>query len=79
MSPILAQTLYNRGLTDPDEAYDFLHADDPASGSLLTLPGKKPSVDRGLARIRSAIKRKELICVYGDFDADGVTSTVLLI
>ncbi len=79
MSLMLAQILYNRGLIDPDEAYDFIHADDPTSGSLLTLPGKKPSIDKGLARIRSAIKRKELICVYGDFDADGVTSTVLLI
>ncbi len=79
MSPVVAQILYNRGLTDADEARDFLYADDPGSGSLLAMKGKHLSVDKAIARIRAAIKRKELIVVYGDFDADGVTSTVLLV
>ncbi|MBK9750511.1 MAG: single-stranded-DNA-specific exonuclease RecJ [Chloroflexi bacterium] len=79
MSPIVAQVLYNRGLTDPADAYRFLHADDLSSGSLLTLKGKRPSIDRALARIRQAIRANEQIIVYGDFDADGVTSTALLV
>src|SRR4051812_32063062 len=79
MSPILAHVLYNRGLLEPDQALDFLNADKLASGSFLAMKGKHSSIDRALARIRSAIKRKELIVVYGDFDADGVTSTVLLV
>ena len=79
MSPILAQVLYNRGLVEPDQATDFLSADDLFSGSFLAMKGKKLSIDRALARIRTAIKRKELVVVYGDFDADGVTSTVLLV
>ncbi|MEP7293162.1 MAG: DHH family phosphoesterase, partial [Chloroflexota bacterium] len=79
MSPILAQVLYNRGLTDPLDAHEFLNADDLSGGSLLAIKGKKLSIDRALARIRAAIKRSELIVVYGDFDADGVTSTTLLV
>ncbi len=79
MSPVLAQILYNRGLTDPAEAAAFLDATDLSAGSLLAIKGKRTSIDKALARIRSAIKRRELIVVYGDFDADGVTSTVLLV
>ncbi len=80
MSPVLAQILYNRGFTDPEDAYRFLNADDIASGHLLTLKrGRDASIDRALSRIRQAISRKELIVVYGDFDADGVTSTALLV
>ena len=79
MSPTLAQILYNRGFTDPDAAYNFLHADDPSVGAVLSYKGKKPPIDKALARIRQAIRGREPIIVYGDFDADGVTSTALLV
>ncbi len=80
MSAILAQVLYNRGFTDPQDAARFLRADDLQSGALLKLKrSKSAQIDRAVARIRSAISRKELIIVYGDFDADGVTSTALLV
>ncbi|MCC6801652.1 MAG: single-stranded-DNA-specific exonuclease RecJ [Anaerolineae bacterium] len=80
ISPVLAQVLFNRGMTDPAEAHDFLFADDLAKGSLLAI--KRPqnsAIDRALTRIRTAIKLREQIVVYGDFDADGVTSTTLLV
>lgn len=76
---MLAQVLYNRGLTDPVRAYDFLNADDLSAGSFLAIKGRKTHIDKALSRIRAAIKRKELVVVYGDFDADGVTSTTLLV
>lgn len=79
MSPVIAQILFNRGLTDPTDAYNFLYADDISSGSFLALKGKRQSIDRALARVRQAIRLGEPIAVYGDFDADGVTSTVLLV
>lgn len=79
MSPVIAQILYNRGLTDPDEARDFLYADDLSSGSLLAMKGRNAAIHTAISRIRKAIKLKERIVVYGDFDADGVTSTVLLV
>ncbi len=78
ISPTLAHILYARGLTDPAEALRFLHADDPAVGSILGFRGKRHSIDRALSRIRQAIRAREPIAVYGDFDADGVTSTALL-
>jgi single-stranded-DNA-specific exonuclease len=79
MSPLVAQVLYNRGFTEPERAYNFLYANDPSSGQLLSFKGKKQPIDNALARIRRAIKSGEPIVVYGDFDADGVTSTALLV
>jgi single-stranded-DNA-specific exonuclease len=79
MSTTIAQILYNRGFTDPDAAYNFLYADDPTVGAVLSYKGKKPPIDKALARIRQAIRGREPIVVYGDFDADGVTSTALLV
>ena len=35
-------------------------------------------MDKAVRRIKTALERCELICVYGDYDADGVTSTSLL-
>jgi single-stranded-DNA-specific exonuclease len=74
MTPILAQVLYNRGFTDPDQAYRFLLAKN-VGGNCFSLKGMNKTV----ARLRQAIKQQEPIIVYGDFDADGVTSTVLLV
>jgi single-stranded-DNA-specific exonuclease len=80
MSSTLAQTLYNRGYTDPAEARRFLDADDPGVGRLLALSSKSNTpIVRALQRIRQAIRQGEKIVVYGDFDADGVTSTALML
>lgn len=80
INPILAQILYNHGLTDPAEAHSFLYADDLTKGSLLaTRRPQNSAIDRALTRVRAAIKQQEQIVVYGDFDADGVTSTTLLV
>lgn len=72
--PVLAQVLYNRNLRTPADIQSFLErryleSDDPF---LLT------DMDKAVGRIRQAIEADEMIVIYGDFDADGVTSTVLL-
>lgn len=72
--PVLAQVLYNRGQDTPERARMFLEGSDDALHSPFLMRGMAEAV----ARIRQAIKRGELIAVYGDFDADGVTSTALL-
>lgn len=72
--PILAQTLYNRGFVDPLEAERFLHAEDEQTNPFLM-----KGMNAAVARIRQAIRKRELIVVYGDFDADGVTATALMI
>lgn len=73
--PIMLQVLYNRGLTDERHIQAFLdglylEAVDPF---LLT------DMDKAIERISQAVARDENIVVYGDFDADGVTATVLLV
>ncbi|MCS7179330.1 MAG: single-stranded-DNA-specific exonuclease RecJ [Anaerolineae bacterium] len=74
LHPLVVQILYNRGLTDPEAARAFLERragpDNP-----FVLRG----MHRAVARIRQAVRQKEPIAVYGDFDADGVTATALLV
>lgn len=72
--PIIAHVLYNRGIRTPEEAHAFL---DPvlATGETASLLNEfRPAVDR-LAR---ALEAGETIAIYGDFDADGVTSAAIL-
>lgn len=72
--PVLRQVLYNRGITSAAEAQAFLE------GRYLgkTDPFLLADMDTAVARIQRAIENDETIYVYGDFDADGVTATVLL-
>jgi single-stranded-DNA-specific exonuclease len=74
MSPVLAQVLFNRGYRDPKQAAHFLHDREWRDRPLDTYAGMRPAVNR----IRQAILNKEPMVVYGDFDADGVTSTTLM-
>src|SRR5256886_2116428 len=74
IAPIVAKLLCQRGLTDPDLAARFLkpsldHLHDP-----LALADMRVAVDR----IMAAIARKERIAIHGDYDVDGITSTVIL-
>ncbi len=75
MHPLLAQVLYNRGLHTAAEANAFLSGEDASAVNPYKLAGMAPAVHRILRAIRSG----ETICVYGDFDVDGVSSTVLLV
>jgi single-stranded-DNA-specific exonuclease len=74
MSPVMAQTLYNRGFHEPESAYRFLYTKDCSHS-----PFDLTDMQKAVARIRQAIRAKERIVVYGDFDADGVTSTTLMV
>ena len=72
--PLIAQLLYNRGLTEPSRFEPFLTGDKRLSGSPLLLP----DMPQAIARIYQALLSGENIAVYGDFDADGITATALL-
>ncbi len=74
MGAVLAQVLYNRGFTNAPEAERFLNADDELSN-----PFQMKGINQAVARIRQAVKLREPIIIYGDFDADGVTSTTLMV
>ncbi|HEX4347032.1 MAG TPA: single-stranded-DNA-specific exonuclease RecJ [Vicinamibacterales bacterium] len=74
LAPIVARLLCQRGLSDPEEASRFLnpsldHLHDP-----YLLAGMQPAVER----IKAAIARHERIAIHGDYDVDGITSTVIL-
>ncbi|MFN2189485.1 MAG: single-stranded-DNA-specific exonuclease RecJ [Candidatus Promineifilaceae bacterium] len=72
--PVLLQVLFNRGITRPGDISDFLNR-----RYLDTNPFDLADMDKAVARINKAIESDEQIVVYGDFDADGVTATVLLV
>ena len=73
--PVLRQILYNRGYTTSDAARQFLMAEAPEN----TDPFKISGVSEAVKRIETAIQNQEQIAIYGDYDADGVTATALLV
>ena len=74
VSPVLAQLLAVRGITHPDQVRQFL--DLKMTG--LRPPNELPGVPGAVDLILEAIDRKKKITIYGDYDADGMTSTAIL-
>ncbi|HEY2152477.1 MAG TPA: single-stranded-DNA-specific exonuclease RecJ [Vicinamibacterales bacterium] len=74
LPPVVARLLCQRGLSDPEQASRFLNP------SLEHLHDPLALADMGVAvdRIMAAIARKERIAIHGDYDVDGITSTVIL-
>jgi single-stranded-DNA-specific exonuclease len=73
--PIVAQLLARRGITTPDAAAAYLNPDQYVPAPATDLPDLSFAAER----LYRAITRGEKIAVWGDFDADGQTSTTLLI
>lgn len=73
LDPVLCLLLTGRGITDPADAVEFLTGDE-----LLTDPFIFADMDAAVERVQRAIDDGEYIMVYGDYDADGITATVLL-
>ena len=73
LPPLLAQILYNRGLRESDAVAAFLSDEAPAID-----PFRLKGMGDAVMRLRRAILEAESIAVYGDYDVDGVTATVLL-
>lgn len=72
--PIVAKLLYNRGYTDEKSVRTFIGME----SEMLCNPFEMKDIDKGIERIHRAIKGKEKITVYGDYDVDGVTSVCTL-
>ncbi len=75
LSPLLEQLLYNRGISRPEDFGAFLASDAGLLGDPLLLPDMPEAV----ARVYRALLAGEIIGVYGDFDADGITATAALV
>jgi single-stranded-DNA-specific exonuclease len=72
--PVIARLLCLRGLADPDNARRFLH---PDIGHLHD-PFRLAGMDRAVERLERAVAARERIAIHGDYDVDGITSTVIL-
>lgn len=75
ISPLLAKLLAIRGIDTVERAHAFLNVSIDQFHDPYLLDGMEQAVER----IRLAIARQEPICLYGDYDADGVSSTTLMI
>lgn len=74
LPPLVARVLENRGISTNHEAQLFLGGKPTSLCDPLTLPG----LETALQILRAAIREGRLVCVYGDFDVDGITSTAIL-
>jgi len=70
-----ARALVGRGISTAEDARSFLN---PRLSSLSD-PCALPGIVEAAERIERAIEKQERIAVFGDYDVDGVTSTVLLV
>ena len=75
VSPVIAQILALRGITRPDQIENFF---DMKMTTGLRPPEELPGLVEAVAKIYSAIIDKQKIFIYGDYDADGMTSTAIL-
>jgi single-stranded-DNA-specific exonuclease len=75
VGPIVAQLLLNRGLDDAGQARRFL--DSSLNG--LHPPDMLPGVTEAAERILAAVRAGRRLCVYGDYDVDGVTGSAILL
>ena len=74
LSPLIAHLLARRGVTTIEEAKEFLDVDP----GLFEDPGNLPEIALAVERLERARQDSETVAVFGDFDADGVTGTALM-
>lgn len=73
LDPFTALILTSRGITEYEDIEEFFDPDFSFCDSYLIR-----DMEKAVERIKQAIETKEKICVFGDYDADGVTSTALM-
>jgi single-stranded-DNA-specific exonuclease len=76
VSPIVSQLLINRGIETPEAAQTFLN---PESLILPSPLEEFPDLATSVELLQEAIASEEKIAICGDYDADGMTSTALLL
>jgi single-stranded-DNA-specific exonuclease len=71
---VLAELLVARGITQPEDAFTFLHPESTHLHDPFLMLGMTAAVER----LEAAIARREPVLLYGDYDVDGTTAVVLL-
>lgn len=74
LPPFLTSLLVIRNVDTPEKVHAFLNP----SVKDLPSPHLLPDVDKAVERLITALAENELITIYGDYDADGLTATALL-
>ena len=72
LHPFLALLLHSRGIRTAEDVQRFLWDDEEEDPFLFA------DMDAAAERIQRAVDEGESMCIFGDYDADGITSTVLL-
>jgi single-stranded-DNA-specific exonuclease len=75
IEPILMHGLYEQGIKTEEQVWSFLYP----SISHLHNPFLLNDMKKSVYRIIQAMKRNETIMIFGDYDADGITSSALLL
>ncbi|OAS84962.1 MULTISPECIES: single-stranded-DNA-specific exonuclease RecJ [Metabacillus] len=75
ITPLVASLLVNRGINTIEKAREFLQTKQQTFHDPFLLK----DMDKAVHRIKTAIENREHILVYGDYDADGVSSTTVLL
>jgi single-stranded-DNA-specific exonuclease len=75
---ITSVLLANRGIKTERDIEEFFHPQKPDKISLQDLGIDKKSITRSILRVKKALKNKEKVVIYGDYDADGVCATAIL-
>ena len=73
--PVIARLLWNRGCRTPDDAKAYFSL----ANEMLGDPFVLADMDKATERIVQALKKREKITIYGDYDVDGVTSVTALL
>jgi len=74
--PLLGQVLLNRGIETPEQAQVYLY---PESQAMPSPMDEFPDLAISVEMLKEAIASEEKIAICGDYDADGMTSTALLL
>ncbi|HPX65296.1 MAG TPA: single-stranded-DNA-specific exonuclease RecJ [Anaerolineaceae bacterium] len=74
VSPFLRQLLYNRGIESNEAALAYISGDSPTNPDPFQMLGMHEAVEV----LHDAIQSGQKIAIYGDYDADGVTSSAIL-
>ncbi|MBU4450986.1 MAG: single-stranded-DNA-specific exonuclease RecJ, partial [Actinobacteria bacterium] len=73
-SSVLLQLLANRNINTEEEINSFLNP----SIKVLKSPALLPNIDIAVRRLKKAIKAKESVLIFGDYDTDGIVSSALM-
>ena len=75
LHPLIMQLLFSRGIKNEKEIREFI---DPNYETDLNEPFLFEDMEKAVTRIKKAADKKEIVAIYGDYDADGVTASIIM-